>query len=84
MSNDIFVRCLIVNLISLSFNNSSKMMNYFFFEIDEKNKKSFCFKLLFYFEFDDDLRYQITFSMFLLNLLIKTRKKNLFIIQFED
>ena len=49
-------------------------MNYFLFEIDKKNKKSFYFKLLFYFEFNNDLRYRITFSIFLLNLLIKTRK----------
>ena len=60
------------------------MMNCFFFEIDEENKKNFCFELSFYFEFDDDLKCRVTFSMFLLNFLIKIRKEGLFIIQFED
>ena len=53
-------------------------MNFFFFEIDELNVKSF------YFEFDDDLRYLITSSMFLLNFLMKTLNEGLFIIQFDD
>ena len=49
-------------------------MNFFFFEIDELNVKNFCF------EFNDDLRYLITFSVFLLNFLIKTFNEGLFII----
>ena len=81
---NISVKCSIVDLISLSFNNFFKIMNYFLFEIDENNKENFYFKLFFYFEFDDDLKYRITFSMFLLNFLIKTHKKSLFIIQFEN
>ena len=56
------------------------MINCFSFKIDEKNKKKICFELSFCFEFDDDLKYRIMFSMFLLNLLIETRKENLFII----
>ena len=56
------------------------MMNYFLFKIDEKDKKNFCFELSFCFEFDNDLKCRITFSMFLLNFLIKIRKENLFII----
>ena len=77
---NIFVKCLIVDLILLSFNNFFEMMNYFLFEIDEKNKKNSYFKLSFYFEFDDDLKCRITFLIFLLNFLIKIRKKGLFII----
>ena len=72
MLSNIFIKCSIIDLISSFFNN--------FFKIDEKDKKVFYFKLFFYFEFNNDLRYRITFSIFLLNLLIKTFKKNLFII----
>ena len=53
-------------------------MIFFFFEIDELNVKNF------YFEFDDDLKCLITFSVFLLNFLIKTLNESLFIIQFDD
>ena len=53
-------------------------MNFFSFEIDKLNVKSF------YFEFDDDLKYLITSSIFLLNSLMKTLNENLFIIQFDD
>ena len=56
----------------------------FFLKVDEKNKKSFCFELFFCFEFNDDLKCQITFSIFLLNFLIEIYKENLFIIQFEN
>ena len=51
---------------------------FFFFEIDKLNVKSF------YFEFDDDLKCLITFSMFLLNSLMKILNENLFITQFND
>ena len=53
-------------------------MNYFSFEIDEMSVK------FFYFKFNDDLRYRVIFSMFLLNFLIKALNENLFIIQFND
>ena len=54
------------------------MMNFFPFEIDKLNVKNF------YFEFDDDLKCLITFSIFLLNFLIKTFNENLLITQFDN
>ena len=69
-----FIKYLIIDLISLSFNNSFKIINYFLFKIDKLNVKSF------YFEFNDDLKYRITSSIFLLNFLIKVFNKDLLII----
>ena len=65
-----FIKYSIVDLISSFFDNSFEIMNCFPFEIDELNVKKL------YFEFNDDLRYRITFLIFIVNSLMKTLNEN--------